>query len=159
MKKKKACLIGNPNVGKSSIFNALTGLLQHTGNWTGKTVANEEGVFEYLDTEWKLIDLPGTYSLIGESPEEKIASKFVLENEYDVAIVVADATNLERSIEIILEVIDVKDDVIVCLNLMDEAEKRNIMIDEKKLAKNLNVPIILTSAKEKRGFKGGRRHA
>ena len=153
MKKKKACLIGNPNVGKSSIFNALTGSLQHTGNWTGKTVANEEGVFEYLDTEWKLIDLPGTYSLIGESPEEKIASKFVLENKYDVAIVVADATNLERSIEIILEVIDVKDNVIVCLNLMDEAEKRNIMIDEKKLAKNLNVPIILTSAKEKRGFK------
>ena len=153
MKKKKACLIGNPNVGKSSIFNTLTGSLQHTGNWTGKTDANKKGIFEYLDTEWELIDLPGTYSLIGESPEEKIASKFVLEGKYDVAIVIADATNLERSIKIILEVIDVQENVIVCLNLMDEAEKRNIFIDEKKLAKNLKVPVILTSAKEKRGFK------
>lgn len=135
MKKKKACLIGNPNVGKSSIFNTLTGSLQHTGNWTGKTVANEKGIFEYLDTEWELIDLPGTYSLIGESPEEKIASKFVLEGKYDVAIVIADATNLERSIKIILEVIDVQENVIVCLNLMDEAEKEIFLLMKKNCQK------------------------
>lgn len=153
MKNKRACLIGNPNVGKSSIFNTLTGSLQHTGNWTGKTVSNEIGLFNYQDTSWELVDLPGTYSLMGESKEEEIASDFVLSNDYDLAIIVADSTNLERSMEIILEVMDVKKEIIVCLNLIDEANKRNIFIDSKKLASKLNVPVIETSAKEKKGFK------
>ena len=153
MKKRVACLIGNPNVGKSSLFNMLTGSMQHTGNWTGKTVANEKAIVEYKDTIWELVDLPGTYSLMGESAEEKVASAFVLKNAYDVAIVVADATNLERSMEIILEVLDVTKKVIICLNLIDEAHKRNIIIDDKKLATILKCPIILTSAKEKKGLK------
>ncbi len=153
MKKRVACLIGNPNVGKSSLFNMLTGSMQHTGNWTGKTVANEKAIVEYKDTTWELVDLPGTYSLMGESAEEKVASAFVLKNAYDVAIVVADATNLERSMEIILEVLDVTKKVIICLNLIDEAHKRNIIIDDKKLATILKCPIILTSAKEKKGLK------
>ena len=152
MKKKKACLIGNPNVGKSSIFNMLTGSLQHTGNWTGKTVANETETFNFQDTNWTLVDLPGTYSLMGESEEEKIASNYVIQENYDLAIIVCDATNLERSMEIILEVLDVKQEVIVCINLIDEAKKRNIYIDAERLSKELSVPVILTSAKEKKGF-------
>lgn len=148
MKKRKACLIGNPNVGKSSIFNSLTGSLQHTGNWTGKTVSNEVGEFVYQNTLWELVDLPGTYSLMCESVEEKIASDYVLGEDYDLAIVVADATNLERSMEILLEVMDVQEEVLVCLNLMDEARKRNILIDKELLEKRLGIPVILTSAKE-----------
>ncbi len=148
MKKRSACLIGNPNVGKSSIFNSLTGSLQHTGNWTGKTVSNEKKEFVYQDTLWELVDLPGTYSLMCESDEEKIASDFVLENDYDLAVVICDATNLERSMELLLEVLDVKKEVVVALNLMDEARKRQIFIDKELLEKKLGIPVVLTSAKE-----------
>ena len=111
MKRKKACFIGNPNVGKSTIFNILTNKTQHTGNWTGKTVENEVGEFTYKNILWEVIDLPGTYSLIGESKEEKIASQYIQEEDYDIAVVVLDATNLERSIEILLEVLDIKTNV------------------------------------------------
>lgn len=152
MKKKRACFIGNPNVGKSSLFNILTHSNQHIGNWTGKTVENEYSEFVYKDTKWEIVDLPGTYSLIGESEEEKVASNYVFKKNYDVAIVVADATNLERSMEIVLEVLDVTKDVILCLNLMDEAKKRNIIIDVDCLTKKLNIPVIKTSAKQKIGL-------
>ncbi len=149
---KRVCLIGNPNVGKSSLFNILTHKNQHTGNWTGKTVENALGEFSYQDVHWTIIDLPGTYSLIGESEEEKIASEFIFKKDYDIALVVADATNLERSLTLILEVIDVVPNVIVALNLMDEAKKRNIVIDLKKLSKLLGVPVISTSMKDKSGI-------
>jgi len=149
---KKVCLIGNPNVGKSSLFNILTNKNQHTGNWTGKTVDAESGMFVYKNNIWEVIDLPGTYSLIGESEEEKITSEYVLNKNYDLAIVVADATNIERSMTLILEVLDVTQNIIVALNLKDEAKKRNIKIDTKKLEKKLGIKIIETSMKEKTGL-------
>ncbi len=149
---KKVCLIGNPNVGKSSLFNILTHKNQHTGNWTGKTVENEVGEFVYKNVTWEIVDLPGTYSLIGESEEEKIASSFVLKGDYDVALVVADATNLERSLTLILEVLDVTKNVVVALNLMDEAKLKNIQIDVEKLKEFLDVPVIPTSMKNVQGL-------
>lgn len=148
MKKKRACFIGNPNVGKSSLFNFLTHKNEHTGNWTGKTVKNAYATFSYKDTLWEVVDLPGTYSLIGESKEEKIASSFVCSLDYDLAVVVLDASNLERSIVLLLEVLDVTDRVIVCLNLMDEAKAQKIDIDLIKLQKRLNIPIVITKASE-----------
>ena len=148
MKKKRACFIGNPNVGKSSLFNFLTHKNEHTGNWTGKTVKNAYATFSYKDTLWEVVDLPGTYSLIGESREEKIASSFVCSLDYDLAIVVLDASNLERSIVLLLEVLDVTDRVIVCLNLMDEAKAQKIDIDLIKLQKRLNIPLVITKASE-----------
>ena len=148
MKKKRACFIGNPNVGKSSLFNFLTHKNEHTGNWTGKTVKNAYATFSYKDTLWEVVDLPGTYSLIGESKEEKIASSFVCSLDYDLAIVVLDASNLERSIVLLLEVLDVTDRVILCLNLMDEAKAQKIDIDLIKLQKRLNIPLVITKASE-----------
>ena len=148
MKKKRACFVGNPNVGKSSLFNFLTHKNEHTGNWTGKTVKNAYATFSYKDTLWEVVDLPGTYSLIGESKEEKIASSFVCSLDYDLAVVVLDASNLERSIVLLLEVLDVTDRVIVCLNLMDEAKAQKIDIDLIKLQKRLNIPIVITKASE-----------
>lgn len=151
MKKKRACFVGNPNVGKSSLFNFLTHKNEHTGNWTGKTVKNAYATFSYKDTLWEVVDLPGTYSLIGESKEEKIASSFVCSLDYDLAVVVLDASNLERSIVLLLEVLDVTDRVIVCLNLMDEAKAQKINIDVLKLQQRLNVPIVITKASDGTG--------
>ena len=153
MNKKRVCLIGNPNVGKSSVFNALTHQSQHTGNWTGKTVSNAIGEFCYKNTVWEVIDLPGTYSLVGESEEEKIASKFIQEKNYDVAIILADATNLERSIIILFEVLSVTKKVILGINLIDEADKRNIKINYPLLQRRLNIPVIPMSIKEDIGLK------
>ena len=151
MKKKRACFVGNPNVGKSSLFNFLTHKNEHTGNWTGKTVKNAYATFSYKDTLWEVVDLPGTYSLIGESQEEKIASSFVCSLDYDLAVVVLDASNIERSIVLLLEVLDVTDKVIICLNLMDEATSQKINIDVLKLQQRLNVPIIITKASDGTG--------
>ena len=153
MKRKRACFIGNPNVGKSSLFNALTHANEHTGNWTGKTVKNAEKTFVYQDTLWEVVDLPGTYSLIYESEEEKVASDFVFQGIYDVAIVVCDASNLERSIAILFEVMDVTSKVILCVNLMDEAKKMKISIDEELLKKRISIPTIFMSVKERKGLK------
>lgn len=153
MKRKRACFIGKPNVGKSSLFNALTHANEHTGNWTGKTVKNAEKTFVYQDTLWEVVDLPGTYSLIYESEEEKVASDFVFQGIYDVAIVVCDASNLERSIAILFEVMDVTSKVILCVNLMDEAKKMKISIDEELLKKRISIPTIFMSVKERKGLK------
>ena len=119
-----AALAGNPNVGKSTVFNALTGLHQHTGNWAGKTVGTAEGFFSVGDTRVHLIDLPGIYSLASHSPEEDAARDFLKNNSSDTVICVCDACCLERSLILALQLCGLNDDVILCVNLIDEAAKR-----------------------------------
>ncbi len=145
-------LAGNPNTGKSTIFNALTGLRQHTGNWTGKTVARSEGSFVFHDNKYKVIDLPGTYSLISSSLEEEIARNFVLFGKPDVTIIVTDATRLERNLNLVLQMLEISSRAIVCVNLIDEAAKNGIRIDAKVLSRDLGVPVVLTAARDETGI-------
>ncbi|KAA3648158.1 MAG: iron transporter FeoB [Chloroflexi bacterium] len=145
-------LAGNPNVGKSTVFNALTGLRQHTGNWPGKTVARAEGGFEYADKRFKIVDLPGTYSLLATSLDEEVARDFVLFGNPDVTVVVVDATRLERNLNLVLQVLEITDRVVVCLNLIDEAERKGLEVDERRLARDLGVPVVPTSARFGQGF-------
>jgi ferrous iron transport protein B len=145
-------LSGNPNTGKSTVFNALTGLRQHTGNWPGKTVSRAEGGFEYDAKRYKLVDLPGTYSLLATSLDEEIARDFILFGQPDVTIVVVDATRLERNLNLVLQVLEITDRVVVCLNLMDEAERHGLQVDERRLARDLGVPVVPTSARSKQGL-------
>jgi len=146
-------LSGNPNVGKSTVFNALTGLKQHTGNWPGKTVSRAEGGFKYDKARYKLVDLPGTYSLLATSLDEEIARDFILFGQPDVTIVVVDATRLERNLNLVLQVLEITDRVVVCLNLMDEAKRHNLQIDDRRLARDLGVPVIPTIARYREGLK------
>lgn len=145
-------LAGNPNTGKSTVFNALTGLRQHTGNWPGKTVSRAEGGFEYGEKRYKLVDLPGTYSLLATSLDEEIARDFILFGQPDVTIVVVDATRLERNLNLVLQVLEITDRVVVCLNLMDEAKRHGLLVDERRLARDLGVPVVPTSARSKQGL-------
>jgi ferrous iron transport protein B len=145
-------LAGNPNVGKSTVFNALTGLRQHTGNWPGKTVARAEGGFEYAEKRFKIVDLPGTYSLLATSLDEEIARDFILFGQPDVTVVVVDATRLERNLNLVLQVMEITDRVVVCLNLMDEARRHKLQIDDRRLARDLNVPVVPTAARQREGF-------
>ncbi len=145
-------LAGNPNVGKSTVFNSLTGLRQHTGNWPGKTVSRAEGGFEYGDQRFKLIDLPGTYSLLATSLDEEVARDFILFGQPDVTIVVVDASRLERNLNLVLQVLEITDRVVVCLNLMDEARRHHLKIDERHLARRLGVPVIATTARYGEGL-------
>jgi ferrous iron transport protein B len=145
-------LAGNPNTGKSTLFNALTGLRQHTGNWPGKTVSRAEGGFSYADKRYKLVDLPGTYSLLSTSYDEEIARNFILFGQPDVTIVVVDATRLERNLNLALQVLAITDRAVVCLNLMDEAKRRRLQIDDRRLARDLGVPVAPTTARSGQGL-------
>lgn len=145
-------LAGNPNVGKSTVFNALTGLRQHTGNWPGKTVSRAEGGFEYDSQRYKLVDLPGTYSLLATSVDEEVARDFILFGQPDVTIVVVDASRLERNLNLVLQVLEITDRVVVCLNLMDEARRNHLEIDDRHLARRLGVPVVPTSARRREGL-------
>ena len=144
-------LAGNPNTGKSTIFNALTGLRQHTGNWPGKTVSRAEGGFEFGDHRYKIVDLPGTYSLLSTSLDEEVARNFILFGQPDVTIIVADATRLERNLNLVLQVLEITDRAVVALNLMDEARRHGITVDERSLARDLGVPVIPTAARSRQG--------
>jgi len=139
---------GNPNVGKSTIFNALTGLHQHTGNWPGKTVDNAQGSFQYQQKSFLLVDLPGTYSLLAHTVEEQIARDFLCFAYPDVTVIVLDATCLERNLNLALQVFEITPKVIVCLNLMDEAQKKQLMIDVPSLERELGVPVVATAARQ-----------
>jgi ferrous iron transport protein B len=144
-------LAGNPNTGKSTVFNALTGLRQHTGNWPGKTVTRAEGGFEYGDNKYKLVDLPGTYSLLATSLDEEVARDFILFGQPDVTIVVVDATRLERNLNLVLQVSEITNRVVVALNLIDEARRHNIQIDERRLARDLGLPVVPMVARQSEG--------
>jgi Fe2+ transport system protein B len=141
-------LAGNPNTGKSTVFNALTGLRQHTGNWPGKTVSRAEGGFIYKDQKYKIVDLPGTYSLLSTSTDEEVARDFLLFGQPDVTVIVADAYRLERNLNLVLQVLEITDRAVVCLNLIDEAKRHNLTVDERALSKELGVPVVPAAARQ-----------
>ena len=143
-------LAGNPNVGKSTIFNSLTGMHQHTGNWTGKTVANATGKSNIKDREFIFVDIPGTYSIMSNSEEEEIARDYICFGNPDVTIVVVDATVIERNLNLVFQIMEITDNVIVCVNLLDEAKKKKIKVDLKKLEELLGVPVVGTIARDKK---------
>jgi len=145
-------LAGNPNTGKSTVFNALTGLRQHTGNWPGKTVTRAEGGFIYDERRFKLVDLPGTYSLLSTSLDEQVARDFILFGQPDVTVIVADATRLERNLNLALQVLEITPRVVVCLNLVDEARRHGITVDDRQLARDLGVPVVPTAARQGQGL-------
>ena len=145
-------LAGNPNVGKSTVFNALTGLNQHTGNWPGKTVTNARGAYHFRERRFIMVDIPGTYSLMASSVEEEVARDFVCFGGADAIVVVADATSLERNLNLVLQILEVTPRAVVCVNLLDEARKKGILIDLELLAKRLGVPVVGTSARAGQGL-------
>lgn len=149
---KIVALAGNPNVGKSTVFNSLTGLKQHTGNWPGKTVTNAQGKYRYKDNNYIMVDIPGTYSLMANSAEEEVARDFICFGGPDAVVVVADATCLERNLNLVLQTMEITENVVLCVNLMDEAKKKKIRIDLEALKSRLGIPIVGTSARSGRGL-------
>lgn len=149
---KIVALAGNPNVGKSTVFNSLTGLNQHTGNWPGKTVVNAQGKFRHKDNNFIMVDIPGTYSLMANSAEEEVARDFICFGSPDAVVVVADATCLERNLNLVLQTMEITDKTVLCVNLMDEAKKKKIHIDLNLLSSQLGIPVVGTSARSGHGL-------
>lgn len=152
MVKKVIALAGNPNVGKSTLFNALTGMKQHTGNWAGKTVTNAFGEYIHNNVQYVIADLPGTYSLLVSSKEESQAREFLLSGEIDAIIVVVDGTCLERNLNLVLQISEITENIIVCVNLLDEAEKKGISIDLDELSLHLGMPVVGICARKNQGL-------
>jgi len=149
---KIVALAGNPNVGKSTIFNSLTGMKQHTGNWPGKTVSNAQGHYRFQGHSYILVDIPGTYSLMAHSAEEEVARNFLCFGKPDATVVVCDASCMERNLNLVLQTMEISSRVIVCINLMDEAEKKGIRIDSELLSERLGIPVVTTIARNKKSL-------
>jgi ferrous iron transport protein B len=145
-------LAGNPNTGKSTLFNAITGLKQHTGNWPGKTVTRAEGGYQFNSVKYKLVDLPGTYSLLSASQDEEVARDFILFGQPDCTIVVTDATALERNLNLVMQVMEITDRVVVAVNLMDEAKRKGLEVDARSLSRDLGIPAVPVTARTGEGM-------
>ncbi len=143
-------LAGNPNVGKSTIFNALTGMHQHTGNWPGKTVSNACGTCLHKNKNLLFVDIPGTYSLMSNSQEEEIARDYLCFGKPDTTVIILDATCIEKNLNLVFQTLEITNKVVVCVNLLDEARKKHIRIDLKKLSNFLGVPVVGTIARKKK---------
>ena len=145
-------LAGNPNTGKSTIFNSLTGLKQHTGNWPGKTVSRAEGSFVYADNSFKIVDLPGTYSLLSTSTDEDVARNFILFGQPEVTVIVIEACQMERNLNLVLQILEISKKAVLCINLMDEAERKGVSVDFRAFSRILGIPVVGTSARFGKGI-------
>ena len=149
---KKILLAGNPNVGKSTVFNALTGMKQHTGNWTGKTVETSAGHFSYKDCKFDILDLPGIYSLITSSRDERAALAAIKREDYQCIVIVADACALRKNLYLILQIIEITNKAVLCLNMAEQAQKQMIKINKEVLSDMLGIPVVMTEARKKKGL-------